>query len=651
MMPSYRVLRLAGLAVLLPCLLIGVLSYQWLTVERQAAAHRHAEAAQRLITELRHDLSTELGATGELAARVLAALPPDRPVFQQAPSIAPLISAAYVFDPSAKPLTPTDQAGSEHLINEYRRHKANPDSQHPGVTAASRLARARQALANGNPAVAEQHAAEIPVCCAGARDEYGVSFALYGAHLRVTASEGRASFDETVEQIARELRQLILVGHLGAPEDSIQLRLLAAKAKHATSIAGLVATLEEVSVEIAERNEFGRLAAQWVAQVDLRAIESSRPVFAALGRGPAASAAALSRTSDGTAVVMLIDSTGLDRWVGQWAAGRATGRIDVRRVAGGPPAAGLLELPLFVEAPGVATLVLGQTSTNPATERTRRQLFVAAVVVVVVLTMVIGYLAARDVSRELHTAALRSTFVASVTHELKTPLASIRLLAETLRRGRARPEATAELLDTIVEETDRLGRLVDNVLSSSRIESGTRGYNPQPVSLRDAVRDALGRFDYVLKKEGFAADIRLPDEALTVRVDQDALGQAVLNLLGNAVKYSGDSRAIRVGLEQRNGRGVISVADAGIGVAPASRARIFDNFYRAPEAAAATTGAGLGLALVQHFAEAHGGEITVDSEPGRGSVFSISLPLIASSGTQEPSRETTPDTMGATRHA
>jgi signal transduction histidine kinase len=224
---------------------------------------------------------------------------------------------------------------------------------------------------------------------------------------------------------------------------------------------------------------------------------------------------------------------------------------------------------------------------------------------------------------------LRSTFVAGVTHELKTPLASIRLLAETLRQGRARPAVRDELLDTIMEEADRLARLVDNVLSSSRMESGTRAFSPQTVSLPDAVREAIRRFDYVLRKEGFTLNQAIGNDAVLVRVDPDALGQAVLNLLGNAVKYSGAARAIHVAVEHGEGRAAVRVADEGLGIDAEDRERIFESFYRAPRTAAETTGAGLGLALVRHFAEVHGGRVSVESHPGRGSVFSIVLPLAA----------------------
>jgi signal transduction histidine kinase len=262
----------------------------------------------------------------------------------------------------------------------------------------------------------------------------------------------------------------------------------------------------------------------------------------------------------------------------------------------------------------------------------RARLLTTAVAGVLVLTFVVAGLAGRDVLRELRTASMRSAFVASVTHDLKTPLTAIRLLTETLRRGRARPEAREELFDMITAEAERLGRLVDNVLSSSRIEGGTQQYRPRAVSLTGAVWHALRRVEAVLRNEGFELVERLDDDRLVVDADPDALDQAVLNLVANAMKYSGESRSIEVSTDRRGGHAIVSVADRGIGIAPADQARVFDRFYRTKAAAAHTTGAGLGLALVRHFVEAHGGRASLESEVGRGSTFSLWLPIAMTPG-------------------
>jgi signal transduction histidine kinase len=649
MKPSYRVLRLPALAVLLPCIFIAVLSSKWLTLEREAAAHRDSEAGQRLVADLRHDLLTALRETADLAVRELDDVTPGGPLFQPPTPVGPLVSEVWLFTASGALMAPLDPgAALTHAIEQSRQELATSRSRSPAALAASHLQLARRSLAAGDAGAAERRASEIARCCPGARDEHGMSFSVYGAWLRIVASEGQPWAEETVTHVARELRQLIDEGYLGAPGDATQLALLAARAKDTPALARLVPGVEAISSAIARRADLGRLAAQWVAQSDLSAANPARVLIRSFGSE--SSVAALSTATDGRAVVMLIDADGLDRWIRQWAAGRDAFTLDVRRSETHEGAVTRLAMPLFLEAPAAAMLVLAPLGSHPVTERRRRQLFIAAVVVVILLTAMIGYLAARDVSREVATAALRSTFVAGVTHELKTPLASIRLLAETIRQGRTRPGTTGELLDTIVEETDRLSRLVDNVLSSSRMESGTRSYNPQPVSLAGAVRAALGRFDYVLQNEGFTADLRIDGEGLDVHVDPDALGQALLNLLGNAVKYSGESRTIRVSVAPRGACGVVAVADDGPGIPKAVQGRIFESFYRAPGATVETTGAGLGLALVRHFAEAHAGRVTVQSEPGRGSVFSIILPLCSPCAPAERGVASTPDIATTMRH-
>jgi signal transduction histidine kinase len=253
----------------------------------------------------------------------------------------------------------------------------------------------------------------------------------------------------------------------------------------------------------------------------------------------------------------------------------------------------------------------------------------AAAAAVVVLTLLAGGLAARDVVRERRMAALRATFLAGVTHEIKTPLTSIRLMAETLRQGRATAATSPELLGTIVNEAEHLSDLVDNLLSTSRIESGARTYRPRVVDFGELVRAARKRVDYALAKDGFTLVEHVPDVSIRVHADPDALVQAVLNLLGNAMKYSGASRQIRLVVDVDDTHARLRVADDGVGVPPAEQARIFKSFYRAASAEALTTGAGLGLALVRHFADAHGGGVSVESAPGRGSVFTIVLPRAA----------------------
>jgi len=194
--------------------------------------------------------------------------------------------------------------------------------------------------------------------------------------------------------------------------------------------------------------------------------------------------------------------------------------------------------------------------------------------------------------------------------------------------GRPADAATRdEYLDTIVNESERLTRLLNNVLDFSKIEQGTKKYRMVPQSLAEIVRSAARAMQYPLEQQRFVLRTEVEDNMPPVPVDRDAIEQAILNLLANAVKYSGDSRDIEVRLRSEDGMAVIEVTDRGAGIAPAEQARIFERFYRVPGPENdRIPGTGLGLTLVQHVAEAHDGHVRVESAPGKGSTFGIVLP-------------------------
>jgi signal transduction histidine kinase len=258
-----------------------------------------------------------------------------------------------------------------------------------------------------------------------------------------------------------------------------------------------------------------------------------------------------------------------------------------------------------------------------------QQFYVAALALALTVALLGGYLLWRDVRRELHMAEMRGHFVSSVSHELRTPLTAIRMFAETLREGRLEQErAREEYLETIVSESERLTRLVDNVLDFSRIERGRKTYRFRPLSLGGVVRAAARAVQYPLASQGFRLTMEVDEELPMVRGDPDALEQAVLNLLTNAIKYSGDSREIGLRLRHIDGSAEIQVVDRGLGVPAEEQKRIFEKFYRVPTREnELLPGTGLGLTLVEHVARAHGGHVTVESHPGEGSTFSIRIPL------------------------
>lgn len=266
----------------------------------------------------------------------------------------------------------------------------------------------------------------------------------------------------------------------------------------------------------------------------------------------------------------------------------------------------------------------------PATSSGFGRVLLAGVLPLVLCVLgLAAFLLWRDVRRELRITALRAQFVSSVSHELKTPLTSIRMYAQTLLLGRHRTESDRRsYLETIVNESERLTRLIDNVLDFSRIERGGRTYRMAPASLESVVRSAARAMSYPLEQGAFDLRLQIDPALPAVSIDADALTQAVVNLLANAVKFSGDSRLIELRLSRGDGEAVISVRDHGRGIDKRHQRAVFERFFRAPEAESeGIPGTGLGLALVAHVAAGHGGRVELESAPDRGSTFAIRLPL------------------------
>ncbi len=239
-------------------------------------------------------------------------------------------------------------------------------------------------------------------------------------------------------------------------------------------------------------------------------------------------------------------------------------------------------------------------------------------------------LALRTASREMRLSQMKSDFVSNVSHELRTPLASIRVFAEFLRLGRVNsPEKSREYGEYIETETGRLTGLLNNILDFARIESGRKMYRFQASDVEQIVADTLKTFEIRLRHNGFRMTLESPHGPLPpVVLDPDAITQAVGNLLDNAVKYSGGSRGISVTIA-RSGRWiVISIKDRGIGISRDEQKKIFERFHRVGTGLVHDVkGSGLGLSIVSHIVQAHGGSVTVESDPGKGSTFSIRLPV------------------------
>jgi len=239
----------------------------------------------------------------------------------------------------------------------------------------------------------------------------------------------------------------------------------------------------------------------------------------------------------------------------------------------------------------------------------------------------------RNVSKEMALARLKSDFVSNVSHELRTPLSLIRLYAETLEMGRVTtPEKHREYYQIIRKESERLSGLINNILDFSRIEAGRKEYDFRETDMCELVHNTLDSYRYQIEQNGFTFEEKV-DPVPPMRVDREAIARSLLNLVNNALKYSQDRKFIGVNLYRENGNVNLEVVDHGIGIPPQEQQKIFEKFYRVGDPLVHNTkGSGLGLSLVRHIVEAHGGQVAVDSTPGEGSKFTIKLPLDSSNG-------------------
>jgi signal transduction histidine kinase len=239
------------------------------------------------------------------------------------------------------------------------------------------------------------------------------------------------------------------------------------------------------------------------------------------------------------------------------------------------------------------------------------------------------YLVYSNVRRELNLSRLKSDFVANVSHELKTPLALIRLFAETLELGRVPNEEKAGLYYRVInKESQRLTQLINNILDFSRIEAGRKEYRFVPASVARIVAEVVDSYRFHIEQQGFQLQVQVAEDLPEVEADPEALGQAVLNLLNNAIKYSRDPKSITVDVRKSDGRVLISVTDLGMGIPKGEHKKIFEKFYRGEDSLVhETKGSGLGLPLVRHIMEAHGGSVEVVSAPGKGSTFTLVIPV------------------------
>lgn len=265
--------------------------------------------------------------------------------------------------------------------------------------------------------------------------------------------------------------------------------------------------------------------------------------------------------------------------------------------------------------------------------RSRTQKDLAAIGLIDLLLLLGIWIIIRNVRKQMELAQLKADFVSNVSHEIRTPLALISMYIETLEMGRVSTESKVkEYYQVILQETNRLSGIVNKILNFSQIEGGKRKYVFNSMDVNKVVDEVNSFFSINLDKQGFHFEINKENNLPEIIADREALTDALVNLVDNAMKYSGDNKEISVTTGMTGDEVFFEVADKGIGISVKDQKFIFDKFYRVTEKnlALKAKGSGLGLAIVKHIVDAHQGRIEVSSEKGKGSKFRLILPQYSS---------------------
>jgi len=302
------------------------------------------------------------------------------------------------------------------------------------------------------------------------------------------------------------------------------------------------------------------------------------------------------------------------------------------RIIYGPPLRGggltlgrQFETTLYKWRLNVSMTAAEQLAAAVARRRVLEMVLVGLSGIVVTAGLIVIMVAA---ARERKLSQLKSDFVANVSHELKTPLSLVRMFGELLQSGRVETEEKRrQYLQIIVSESERLGALIENVLDFAKVERGKAAYEFNEASVTDVVARAVEACRVRAERDRIALELDAADDLPPIELDERAIEIAIINLVDNALKYAPDGRRVVVSLRRHGDQIVIRVTDGGVGIAPEDRRRIFERFVRGRRADKQVRGSGIGLALVKHIAEAHGGKAWVEDVLPRGSSFVVTLAI------------------------
>ena len=260
--------------------------------------------------------------------------------------------------------------------------------------------------------------------------------------------------------------------------------------------------------------------------------------------------------------------------------------------------------------------------------RSERNLILIGILDIILIGAV--WLVYRTLKKEMELMRLKGDFVSNVSHELRTPLSLIRMFTETLFMKRVHTEEKKqEYYETILHETERLTRLINNILNFSRMDAGKKQYHFESTDLNEVVTGVMKTYASQLQHEGFTTSVRLAENLPVIQTDREAVAEALINILDNAVKYSSTDKYIQMSTGQQESMIYVEVEDHGIGIEKHHHKKIFETFYRVSTGLTNNIkGSGLGLSLVSHIMNAHGGMIELESELDKGSTFRLLFPIV-----------------------
>jgi len=301
------------------------------------------------------------------------------------------------------------------------------------------------------------------------------------------------------------------------------------------------------------------------------------------------------------------------------------------RLAWGIPAKAGLEVAKTFQATGLPWTLL-VASADPAAEQavsgSRRNFLVSGFALMLLVITAASYFVFRAMNRELSVARLQSDFVAAVSHEFRTPLTAMSHITEMLEEGGTPGDRLPLYYRALGKETRRLRGMVESLLDFGRMEAGRHIYHMEDADAAELVRRVVDEFREEASANAHRVELDMPPGEHRIRADREAITRALRNLLDNAVKYSPESSTVRVLVESQRGRLAISVEDQGAGIAKHEQRQVFRKFVRGTSARTLNVkGSGIGLSMVDHIVKAHGGRVALESEPGRGSRFTILLPV------------------------